>query len=481
MRNLFGEGRHPDAERLENAALDAGKSVALAKKASQLGRVFARYLGNQPEFIQETAKRYVAYNLAQGEHWKTPVPAEVRAKIRTELGNEHFLREHGRAPIDDRERGSFMAKATRQQTTAVAGYDLTFAPVKSVSTLWALADRDVAKEIEAAHHSAVEATLSWLEKEVLFTRRGRGGIQQVKATGLIAGMFTHRDARSSDPHLHTHVALSNKVQDETGRWLAVDGRVLFKANVTLAEMYNTLIESELIARLGVRFENRRSGLPKGVDKRPVREIVGVDERLAQDLVQAAQRHRGPPPRAGGRLPGRARSPADRRRGRHPRREGMEPDPPGQARTPRRGRPARRLAGRGSGHHRQRAGRPGHGRGLSRTPPGRPGHHRRMGRRDRPACRRAGRRGPCDLAGLAPARRGAAPSPRPRRPAARPRRRRRPRRGHRDRRPLHRLQRPRPAHPRDHRGRAERDDPRSPAAHRTCPWARGRRRGGRQRL
>ena len=56
MRNLFGEGRHPDAERLENAALDAGKSVEQAKKASQLGRVFARYLGNQPEFIQETAQ-----------------------------------------------------------------------------------------------------------------------------------------------------------------------------------------------------------------------------------------------------------------------------------------------------------------------------------------------------------------------------------------------------------------------------------------
>lgn len=312
MRNLFGEGRHPDAERLENAALDAGKSVEQAKKASQLGRVFARYLGNQPEFIQETAKRYIAYNLAHGEHWKTPVPAEVRAAIRSELGNEHFLREHGRAPIDDRERGSFMAKATRQQTTAVAGYDLTFAPVKSVSTLWALADRDVAKEIEAAHHAAVEATLSWLEKEVLFTRRGRGGLQQVKAKGLIAGMFTHRDARSSDPHLHTHVAVSNKVQDETGRWLAVDGRVLFKANVTLAEMYNTLVESELVARLGVRFENRRSGLAKGADKRPVREIVGVDERLAKawskrhtaiearrrELAAAFQAEHGRPPTEG---------------------------------------------------------------------------------------------------------------------------------------------------------------------------------------
>ncbi|GAB7007282.1 hypothetical protein JCM18899A_47570 [Nocardioides sp. AN3] len=311
MQNLFGEGRHPDAERLEEAAEAAGKSLVEAKKASQLGRVFARYLGNQPEFIQETARRYIAYNLAHGEHWKTPVPAEDRARIRTELGNEYFVREHDREPIDDRERASFMAKATRQQTTAVAGYDLTFTPVKSVSTLWALADRDVAKEIETAHHAAVEATLTWLEKEVLFTRRGRDGVQQVKAKGLIAGMFTHRDARSSDPHLHTHVAVSNKVQDEDGKWLAVDGRVLFKANVTLSEMYNTLLESELIARLGVRFENRSNGV-KGVDKRPVREVVGVDDRLAKtwskrdtliearrrELAAAFQAEHGRPPTEG---------------------------------------------------------------------------------------------------------------------------------------------------------------------------------------
>ncbi|WP_245993505.1 AAA family ATPase [Nocardioides immobilis] len=107
-------------------------------------------------------------------------------------------------------------------------------------------------------------------------------------------------------------AVSNKVQDETGRWLAIDGRVLYKANITLAEMYNTLIESELIARLGVRFENRRSGLDKSVHKRPVREIIGVDERLAKtwskrhsaiearrrELAAAFQTEHGRPPTEG---------------------------------------------------------------------------------------------------------------------------------------------------------------------------------------
>jgi DNA primase catalytic core len=312
MRNLFGEGRHPDAEQLEDAALDAGASLRDATRSSQLGRVFAVHAGSTPEFLAETSRRFTAYNLGHGLHWRAPVPPGVRARIRTELADELFNREHGRGPLDDRERAGFLARATRQQTTAVAGYDLTFTPVKTVSTLWAVADPDVAQQVEQAHRAAVEQTLAWLEENVLFTRRGRAGVQQVKATGLIAAVFTHRDARSSDPHLHTHVAVSNKVQDGTGRWLAVDGRVLYKANVTLSEMYNTLLEGELVERLGVRFTPRPTGTGPGREKRPVREIAGIDERLARtwsrrrvaiearrrELTAAFQTEHGRPPTAG---------------------------------------------------------------------------------------------------------------------------------------------------------------------------------------
>jgi len=204
MKNLFGEGRHPDAERLEEAAIAAGRTVDEAVKASRLGRPFAIYEA-AGAFQREVARRFVAYNLQAGEHWRTPVPAEVRAQIRTAVATEMFVAEHGRTPLDDRERAGFLAQASRQQTTAIAGYDLAFTPVKSVSVLWALANPDVAKQVEEAHHAAVEKTLAFLEAEVLFTRRGRGGVQQVKATGLIAALFTHRDARSGDPNLHTHV------------------------------------------------------------------------------------------------------------------------------------------------------------------------------------------------------------------------------------------------------------------------------------
>lgn len=171
----------------------------------------------------------------------------------------------------------FIAQQSRQATTAVAGYDLTFSPVKSVSTLWALAPREVACVIEDAHDAAVRDTLAWLEREVAFTRLGAGGVRQVPVTGLVAAGFTHRDSRAGDPDLHTHLAVSNKVQTLEGRWLALDGRILFKAKVAASERYNTRLEAELVDRLGVRFADRVTAR----EMRPVREIVGVDPLLAR--------------------------------------------------------------------------------------------------------------------------------------------------------------------------------------------------------
>ena len=111
--------------------------------------------------------------------------------------------------------------AARTQT--VAGYDLTFSPVKSVSTLWAVAEPAVAAVIEQAHQAAVQDALAFIEKHALFTRTGPQGIRQVNVRGLVAAAFTHRDSRAGDPDLHTHVAVANKVQTLDGRWLSIDG------------------------------------------------------------------------------------------------------------------------------------------------------------------------------------------------------------------------------------------------------------------
>ena len=78
----------------------------------------------------------------------------------------------------------------------------------------------------------------------------------MNVTGLIGTAFTHRDSRAGDPDLHTHVAVANKVQTLDGRWLSIDGRVLFKAKVAASETYNTALEQRLRGNLGVRFAER---------------------------------------------------------------------------------------------------------------------------------------------------------------------------------------------------------------------------------
>src|SRR5436189_6430440 len=95
------------------------------------------------------AERFAQFNAAEGLPGDWPVPPGERARIRSELGRELFAAEFGRAPADPRELAGYIARASRQATTAVAGYDLTFTPVKSVSVLWALADPPVARVIEA--------------------------------------------------------------------------------------------------------------------------------------------------------------------------------------------------------------------------------------------------------------------------------------------------------------------------------------------
>ncbi|WP_404351801.1 relaxase domain-containing protein [Phycicoccus jejuensis] len=307
MRNLFGAGRHPLAEQMREEAAAAGLDVRAQDHASWLGRPFNVYAGDVSEFRRRVAQRVAAANTAAGLPADAPGSLQDRARIRTEVAVELFRDEHGRAPVDAREVAATIAKHSRPRTNAVAGYDLTFSPVKSVSTLWAVAAPSVAAAIEKAHHQAVKDALTYLEQHALFTREGAHGARQVETRGLLAAAFTHRDSRAGDPDLHTHVAVANKVQArDSGAWLAIDGRLLFKATVAASETYNTRLEHHLRTALGVRFAARQD--PQA-GKRPIREIVGVAPALNQvwssrrtsiearreDLTKTFQATHGRPP------------------------------------------------------------------------------------------------------------------------------------------------------------------------------------------
>jgi conjugative relaxase-like TrwC/TraI family protein len=281
MAALFGEGLHPNADGISAYLTARGVHGRAAIDATRLGRRF-HIRDGETSFQRALAVAYRDHNTAAARAWNAPIDAATRAAIRTAVAREKFAAQYGRAPADDRELSGFIARATRALTTAVAGYDLTFSPVKSVSALWALAPLAVATVIEECQDAAVADTLAFVESSGAFTRSGTNGVAQHDTMGLIAAVFTHRDSRAGDPDLHTHVAVSNKVAtvdaDGVQRWLALDGQPLHRITVAASELYNTRLEAHLQQRLGVRFAETT---PAARGKRAVREIVGVPAELLE--------------------------------------------------------------------------------------------------------------------------------------------------------------------------------------------------------
>jgi conjugative relaxase-like TrwC/TraI family protein len=277
MAALYGEGLHPDADE----KIAAGDSV----KSTKLGRSFALYTGGQPvlEELAAVEKQF------RKDTDRRPDESE-RFEIALRVGAHHFTDAHnGRVPRNNHEIVAWVNKVQDTNQQAVAGYDLTFSPVKSVSTLWGLADRDTANKIATAHHEAVAEALGWVEDQALFTRIGVNGIQQVKTDGLVASEFTHFDTRGGDPDLHSHVLVSNKVRvadtddarkaDKVGAWRTVDGQQVFEHMHSASGVYNTALQQRLSDSLGLEFE----AVETSADKEPVWEVKGVPTKLNKEF------------------------------------------------------------------------------------------------------------------------------------------------------------------------------------------------------
>jgi conjugative relaxase-like TrwC/TraI family protein len=157
------------------------------------------------------------------------------------------------------------------------GFDATFSAAKSVSVLWALnADPWVRAEVTAAHDAAVVAALGWLERHGAVTRRGRDGVEQVDTRGLVAALFRQHTSRTADPQLHTHAVIWAKVQDPTGKWLALDARFLKYQQRSVNWVYDAALRSGLTARLGVAWGPVIDGHA---------DMVGVPDELVAEFSQ----------------------------------------------------------------------------------------------------------------------------------------------------------------------------------------------------
>lgn len=253
MRYLFGSGMHPDADRIietylrqhTRPGMDDDQLAKLSEKA-----VRAATLG----------RRFPVY--ATLEHFDNRV-ADRLAIIEKETGRAATQAEIGR----------IRAEEARRARGGVAGYDLVFTPVKSLVLLWALDERVWVRDaVQQAHEQARDSALALLEQHAAYTRTGDVGQAQIATKGLVYAMFDHYDSRDADPNLHTHVAVSNKIQGADGGWRSLDGRALYRIGVAASEHYNSTVETLAREYLGVEFDARADTAGQ---RRPIREVIGV--------------------------------------------------------------------------------------------------------------------------------------------------------------------------------------------------------------
>jgi conjugative relaxase-like TrwC/TraI family protein len=253
MRALFGMGLHPDADAMISDYLAEHVRPGMTER--------------QVAAVQAKALRAASLGAAFPEY----KPIE-RFDKRVHQRLEVIEQETGRA-LTAAEVKRVHAEEARRARAAVAGFDVVFAPVKSTALLWALDPRpEVRQAVRQAHEAARDAAMEMLEEHAAFTRTGKGGVAQIETRGLIAAVFDHYDSRAGDPNLHTHIAISSKVQGVDGKWCSLDARALCRITVAVSEFYNTAFETELRRRLPVTFVER----PDTAGARePIREIAGI--------------------------------------------------------------------------------------------------------------------------------------------------------------------------------------------------------------
>jgi conjugative relaxase-like TrwC/TraI family protein len=169
------------------------------------------------------------------------------------------------------------------------GIDACFAAPKSVSLLWAFGDRlhvngrRVDQVIEAAHDEAVQEALAYLEAAAARGRRGHDGLVQMATSGFAAGAFRQRTSRADDPHLHTHVLLTNVCEGTDGRWGALDARLIYAHTKATGYLYDAHLRDVLRRELGVLWAPVENGLA---------DIAGVPEEMILHFSKRAQELRG---------------------------------------------------------------------------------------------------------------------------------------------------------------------------------------------
>ena len=132
-----------------------------------------------------------------------------------------------------------------------SAYDVVYAPPKSISVAWALADPTTRKEVEAAWDRSVGAVVGFVQAEAVASRSGTNGVRREEVpAGATIARFDHWTSRAADPHVHAHLLVHNRGQCSDGKWRTLDGRLLYHNAAAASAVGGAVLRAELSRRLG---------------------------------------------------------------------------------------------------------------------------------------------------------------------------------------------------------------------------------------
>ncbi|GAB5426948.1 MAG: hypothetical protein Devi2KO_04070 [Devosia indica] len=141
------------------------------------------------------------------------------------------------------------------------GYDLHFAPPKSVSLLAMLGKASDRAVVVAAHDGAVRRVLKYVfDHGLLRGRRGHAGAETEAASGYVAAIFRECTSRSNDPQLHSHCVIPNIATRSDCTIGALNNEQLLQMQNLVGSLYNAELATELqkagyeVVRHGRNFE-----------------------------------------------------------------------------------------------------------------------------------------------------------------------------------------------------------------------------------
>lgn len=173
-----------------------------------------------------------------------------------------------------------LSLTNRNRIDRVPAFDFTFSAPRSVSIVWAFSCPETRLAIERAQAKATRTTLSILESEASFARRGKGG-KRYERVQLTAACFFHSDSRPSehtcgqvfsDPNIHTHAVIMNLAVRADGTRGALHSTVLRDWKMAAGAVYHASLSAELQA---AGFSVDRIG------KNGIFEIAGIEDEVIQ--------------------------------------------------------------------------------------------------------------------------------------------------------------------------------------------------------